>query len=267
MTRHESRFGITSFIYRARRPFHPGRLGDLFLEPFFCEMEKLENDEDEEEQDEDEEEKKEKMSEEEIKKKEEELEIKLQKLQKEAAVNQKKRTSQMGELLRSKGFIWIATSQDVIGGWQQAGNVIRLEAEGPWMCDRRETWEGTPSEELVLSDMKQPNGEEYKYADRRQEIVFIGQKMKHEVIQKVLDMCLLDDKEMALGPEKWKETMADDDKIQLNLDEEEEEEEEEEGEEEEDEQDEEGEEGEEEEEKGIKRKVEEDEENNKKIKK
>ena len=35
MTRHEARFGITSFIYRARRPFHPGRLQDYFLDPYF----------------------------------------------------------------------------------------------------------------------------------------------------------------------------------------------------------------------------------------
>ena len=35
VTRHEARFGITSFIYSARRPFHPGRLDDLFLESFF----------------------------------------------------------------------------------------------------------------------------------------------------------------------------------------------------------------------------------------
>ena len=35
MTRHETRFGITSFIYRARRPFHPGRLQDCFLSPYF----------------------------------------------------------------------------------------------------------------------------------------------------------------------------------------------------------------------------------------
>ena len=31
LTRHETRFGITSFVYRSRRPFHPGRLYDEFL--------------------------------------------------------------------------------------------------------------------------------------------------------------------------------------------------------------------------------------------
>ena len=204
MTRHESRFGITSFIYRARRPFHPGRLADLFLKPFFCKMEKLDDDKEDEK----------------VKKREGKREkiIRLQKIQKEASSKQNKRTGAMGEVLRSKGFLWIATSQGVIGGWQQAGNVIRLEAESRWMCDMREMWEGTPSEELVMKDMKQPNGEEYKYADRRQELVFIGQKMKHEVVQKVLDMCLLTDEEMALGPEGWAETMADDDNIKLNMD-------------------------------------------------
>ena len=83
--------------------------------------------------------------------------------------------------------------------------------------------------------MKQPNGEEWKYADRRQELVFIGQALKHEAIQKILDQCLLNDEEMEMGPEKWAEAFADVDKIQLALDEgdddeEKEEEEEEEGE-------------------------------------
>ena len=67
--------------------------------------------------------------------------------------------------------------------------------------------------------MKQPNGEEWKYADRRQELVFIGQALKHEAIQKILDQCLLNDEEMEMGPEKWAEAFADVDKIQLALDE------------------------------------------------
>merc|ERR1712223_1336200 len=47
MTRHEARFGITSFIYRARRPFHPGRLRDIFLEPYFVSVEHEEDEEEE----------------------------------------------------------------------------------------------------------------------------------------------------------------------------------------------------------------------------
>jgi len=199
ITRHETRFGITSFIYRARRPFHPGRLVDVLLEPYFSKMEIEAEDEED------------KLS-------EEEKQIWLEKIQEEAATKQVKRTEEMGQLLRSKGFLWIATSHDIIGSWQQAGNVTRLEAESPWMCQMREMWEDTPSAELVYQDMRQPNGEEYKYSDRRQELVFIGQGLKHEAIQKILDECLLNDEEMDMGPEKWEEAFADVDKIQLTLD-------------------------------------------------
>ena len=67
--------------------------------------------------------------------------------------------------------------------------------------------------------MQKESGEEWEYKDRRQEIVFIGHGMKGDVIRKILDDCLLTDKEMALGPEMWKETMEEFDNIQLELEE------------------------------------------------
>merc|ERR1712027_191464 len=42
-----ARFDIKSFVYRARKPFHPGRLCDLVLEPFFMAPIELEEDEEE----------------------------------------------------------------------------------------------------------------------------------------------------------------------------------------------------------------------------
>merc|ERR1719266_1987565 len=215
-----ARFDIKSFVYRARKPFHPGRLNDLLLEPFF--MDPWVTLEDEEEG------KKVERTEEEQKKVEELKQKALEKVQEEAMVKQKKRTELMGELLRSKGFLWMATAHDVIGGWQQAGNVLRIEPENPWMCLVPDMWRGTNSEAAVLEDINQPSGEEWEYQDRRQEIVFIGHGIKTGAIQDLLDQCLLTEQEMALGPEQWKETMQHLDNINLVLEKDEEEEEEEE---------------------------------------
>jgi len=183
MTRHEKRFGITSFIYRARRPFHPWRLYDNFLTPFFIfqgPKEEAETDLDK-------------------------LQVELQQLQFEAGSKQDKRNQLLGGLMRSKGFIWLATSHNTMGTWQQGGNVIRLNPARPWLCDLKFMWEGTPMEEQVMEEMRQPNGEEWPYGDRIQELVFIGKDLVHEEIQQLLDFCLLTDEEMEMGPSMWAE--------------------------------------------------------------
>ena len=108
VTRHEKRFGITSFIYTARRPFHPERLEKLVIEPYFV-MPDFNEYITEEGQDE------------EDRVTEEEKEFRLKALQNNALKKSKTRKVAMGDLLRSKGFIWIATSHKVVGGWQQAG--------------------------------------------------------------------------------------------------------------------------------------------------
>ena len=46
---------------------------------------------------------------------EKEKEQMMEKIQVEALEKQKKRNATMGELLRSKGFLWLATSNDLIG--------------------------------------------------------------------------------------------------------------------------------------------------------
>ena len=73
----------------------------------------------------------------------------MEKVQAEALEKQKERNDAMGELLRSKGFIWLATSNDIIGGWQQAGNVLRIKAEQKWMYLTPHLWEGTQVESLI----------------------------------------------------------------------------------------------------------------------
>jgi len=186
-----ARFDIKSFVYRGRRPFHPGRLINNVLEPYFMDPALCLDDEPEDE--------------EEKKKLEEEQKALRAELQEQAKEKQKKRNDKFGELLRSKGFFWIATSNDVIGAWQQAGNVLRIVAEMPWMCLMPDDVLDSANKELVKQDMTMPNGEEYEFKDRRQEIVFIGHRMKQDVIQELLDSCLLTDEEMALGPDDgWK---------------------------------------------------------------
>merc|ERR1712024_179291 len=213
-----------SFVYRARKPFHPGRLDDLVLEPFF--MDPFENIDDEHDHDHGE---APQLTAEEKQKKEEEKKEQLEKTQTEANIKAKARNDLMGDLLRSKGFFWLATSHDVIGGWQQAANVLRIEPQAPWMCllpeEERKELMNEEIEAVLQEDMKNEAGEFYEYKDRRQEIVFIGHRMKKDNIQDLMDKCLLTDEEMALGPEKWKETMGHLDIINLTLGDKEEEDE------------------------------------------
>ena len=128
MTRHEARFGITSFVYRARRPFHPGRLHAWFLDLFFIYQGSGTKEESES-------------------------------ASKDAADRQASRVNCLGGLMRSKGFIWVATSQFFAGAWQQAGNILRIKPFRPWLCETKHLWEGSPDESEFLEALTdQENG-------------------------------------------------------------------------------------------------------------
>lgn len=105
-----------------------------------------------------------------------------------------------GNLLRSKGFFWLASRPDWAGEWSQAGGLVRHGPAGLWWdAAPREHWPDDPAQRArIEADFNGP------YGDRRQEIVFIGQHLDTPAMRARLDACLLDDAEMALGPDGWR---------------------------------------------------------------
>lgn len=126
-------FGITSFVFRADRPFHPTRLLKFLS------------------------------------------------------------TSRPG-MLRSKGFLWIATRHDIIGSWSQAGPVGALEPVAKWQAARPEAERDAAVDRSAWHPV---------WGDRGQELVFIGQRIDRAAIERQLRAALLTDREMALGVEGW----------------------------------------------------------------
>jgi G3E family GTPase len=133
-------YGISSFVYRARRPFQPERLINLLESDTF------------------------------------------------------------DNVLRSKGFVWLATRHNHVGVWSQAGQVLTMEYGGNWWAATpKADWPDTP--ELVAEIM---DGYEGEFGDRRQELVIIGQSLDKPRLTAALDACLLTDPEMALGWKTWR---------------------------------------------------------------
>ena len=134
-------YGITSFVYRARRPFHAARLWS--------------------------------------------------KLDEEDGI--------LASVVRSKGFMWLASRHDYAYVWSQAGVCVQLNLSGKWWAATvEEEW---PGDAEALAEVRQ--GFQGAYGDRRQEIVFIGMDMDRVVIESLLEECLLTDEEMAEGPAAW----------------------------------------------------------------
>ncbi len=166
MTTAEERFGITSFVYKRRRPFHPMRFtrllqsfGTLSVKGVFGMVDQLPA------------------------------------TGSGAAIPNVQFDRARRALLRSKGFIWMATSKSTAYFVSHAGQFLDLMPIGRWWGDINEKeWpEGLQSEILVDFDGK--------HGDRRQELVFIGQFGKEkgqsrDAFEKMLDTCLLTDEEM-----------------------------------------------------------------------
>jgi G3E family GTPase len=131
-------YGISSFVYSARRPFHPQR--------FYDAMNELPS-----------------------------------------------------NVVRSKGFFWLATRMDIVGEFSLAGALTSAKPIGRW-------WAAMPKAQLpqdpenrayIMQKWQEP------YGDRRQEIVVIGVDVDKDAITKIFDKCLLTNEEFLLGDEAW----------------------------------------------------------------
>ncbi|GAJ39097.1 GTP-binding protein [Saccharococcus caldoxylosilyticus] len=124
-------YGISSFVYRRRRPFHPERF-----------MNWLEN--------------------------------------------------WPVEVVRAKGFFWLASRNDMCGLLSQAGTSIMIQGAGEWDA----VYPETEREQILKEDPELLAKWDETYGDRMTELVFIGIDMNRQEIETSLDECLLTDEEM-----------------------------------------------------------------------
>ncbi len=135
-------YGIGSFVYQARRPFHPQRLYDFLVAGW-----------------------------------------------------------RHGNLVRSKGYFWLASRFDQAGSWSQAGGIMNHGFAGLfWSAVPEDQWPDDLQYRAEIESKCEP-----PYGDRRQEIVFIGQGLNEEQARRALDACLLNERELVAGPDRWKQ--------------------------------------------------------------
>ncbi|KAF7563315.1 hypothetical protein G7046_g818 [Stylonectria norvegica] len=110
----------------------------------------------------------------------------------------------IARLFRSKGEFFMATRPHRAGDWSQAGAMLTMTGGRPWFCTLAPEEYVTGDEEidgLVQHDIAKGG----QWGDRRQELVFIGEKMDHSALEAMLDGCLLNDSEF----KKWEAVMRD----------------------------------------------------------
>ena len=130
-------YGIASFVYRARRPFHPERLEALTDQGF-------------------------------------------------------------PNVLRAKGFLWLASHHDDLILFSVAGSALSVEPQAHWLAVDPHAEHDPETSEYIGKVWEAP------YGDRRQEIVFIGVQLDRPELERRLNDALLTEEEMAAGPESWR---------------------------------------------------------------
>jgi len=156
-------YGVNSFVYRARVPFHPAKFAkwvDSILH-FANEWSKLPN---------------------------------KQRQEMDADPRYVHMLKEYGNIMRAKGFCWLAEHDSFIIGFAQSGRIGTVAPVMPWYTiiptDQWGVEKDSEDYKVITSKFEEPHG------DRRQELVFIGTDLKVDNIRKALDKCLLTKKEL-----------------------------------------------------------------------
>ncbi len=107
------------------------------------------------------------------------------------------------DVVRAKGYIWIATNPYICGMLNVVGDIKTLEPQTMWWAAVRKSKWGKNKQEIEMVQKAVESVWEPEYGDRRIELVFIGQTHNREAIVNALDECLLTDEEFAIGYAKW----------------------------------------------------------------
>ncbi|MDQ6420392.1 GTP-binding protein [Paenibacillus sp. LHD-117] len=98
------------------------------------------------------------------------------------------------EVVRAKGFVWLATRHDMAQSLSQAGPSIQFGPAGLWAA-------ALPKAELTALMQEEPELTEkwdLIYGDRATKLVLIGIRLNREALTASLDQCLLSEAEMEL---------------------------------------------------------------------
>jgi G3E family GTPase len=100
-------------------------------------------------------------------------------------------------LFRAKGFFWLATRMEEVGGLNLAGAEIQCASAGHWWAARDAHISDSEMPERTREEWQEPFG------DRRQSFAVMARGVNRGALQRQLDGCLLTDEEMAGGPDSW----------------------------------------------------------------
>jgi G3E family GTPase len=102
------------------------------------------------------------------------------------------------KVFRAKGFFWLATRMDEVGGLNLAGSDLHRASAGTWWAARAQSSPEAEIPERTRNKWEEPFG------DRRQTFAIMALEVDRHTLLSQLDACLLTDQEMADGPEVWK---------------------------------------------------------------